>query len=102
MKNQAFYACSRGLWGSRLGIGKGEGLGLGGRAKGTCTKHTECRTGPGVSVRLFPCLRRATSEKKMKILLLLAALSAVCLAAGDYVGVLVRTSRNAAVQDGSR
>ena len=42
------------------------------------------------------------SERKMKILLLLAALSAVCLAAGDYVGVLVRTGRNAALQDGSR
>ena len=33
-----------------------EYLGLGGRAKGTCTKPTERRTGPGVSVRLFPCL----------------------------------------------
>ena len=42
--------------GYRLGIGKGEGLGLGGRAKRTCTKPTERRTGPGVSVRLFPCL----------------------------------------------
>ena len=41
--------------GPGLGIGKGEGLGLGGRAKGTCTKPTERRTGPGVSVWFFPC-----------------------------------------------